>query len=768
MPSLDATNLASLDLFQKDPPLDSATLPQTIKLDLGQKKFSEALTWEGQKVGTADARFEAGCALAVVNGPKSPNVEELFDLGKEREPEEEAEETGLLLEPPLHFDKTKAYLIVTGLSVSGKISGAPELGDLGAGLDASANLSFAHCFEFPRGAALKASAESALRRFKTVFNAEELSRLGGDETLTLGLGGELKLSLSVTAASLADAAASALKTALGNLEGVAFECSATAKVEVSLTVSGGYRLFARRGAAEGSVEFSLRKTASRILGVGGSIGAKAQVKDVGELLKTLSNLVGQVTKLPASLLEKALQGIDGLNEDELKLVDTALEKLGLKDPAVPAWQTLKKALEGFVKTTKSLLEKSAEAAFSYTWKRTTEDSIVARFTLTPEALARHLLHVLTLNVEAVLCEGSRPGSGVDVDRFLGRKTELVELGYGFAFSLASFRVLKGWDTLSRRYVWQKDLDGRVSVAFLGKRGYQSVWLGNKTEHIVELDASLPHFVVQPPAPSEFETGFLVSFSWENTDLADLALDLADHALLVKALPGDDVAEARDTLLAKGLPPKQGGKAVVSLLVPPEAAGRLLAQATGSAADDLVPLALARALPCGTDGLAHPARRILMRRMNTYGPVWRSFIATYRPGLDWLGNLAAEAIENEDSVLAGIERDPRLFWGWSVRGIVQVNGGPIEVEEKIAALRRGLLELWNRNKPGVDYRVFEKSLSLLSPLVAEHFGTRTFAALLLLAAERDPGLSDRLVRKLCVSWKTGETEHRLLFKQGGVD
>jgi hypothetical protein len=770
MPTLTRPEFDTIPVLLENPVLGSVTI-SAIPMGLKQS-FKEDLTENGAKIGAANIEISDQLSLVIVNDAKDPNDEELFDFGEKAKTTAADPATMPVIEAPIHFDGTKAYLVLTGISAAGKLTGSATSGSLGVGLDASANLSAAMCVEFDRTVKLCTAIDDVFNHFKTIFSPSELAALRPNETVTLGKKGSLSLKLTITPASFSDAIASGVQGAFKQAFGIQVSASATAKIALCFKVEGGYRIFARRAASPDCVEFSIRKTSAKITTLDGSVGVSVQLENSDVFLKTLSGALSKAVKLPETLVDKALGniGVDQLNDTEKELISEVVERLHLKDPDFDVWQSFKKTVKTAEETAKRIFEKTAVAAFNYTWSRTTKDSIVARFTLSKEAIQRHHANILRLDIDAILTERDIAGSGVSFDRYLGKKVDTIEIGYGFSLSLAGFTLLKSQDTLSSQYITQVDLEKNALVSFLGKRGYHSNWFGEKLDHVVELNASMPGFSIPPPRPAAFDLGFLVSFTWEDKSFAHIKQEVAEHGLLIEAfdLPVPDVRSAIDKLESEGLPSDTGGNATVSILIPKSVTSLLLEHAADTKTNDLVAMAMARALPCGDIGNSHEIRRNIDIRTKVYAPIWKAFIESENLELTTLGNHASKALQGSDSTLSAYEASSTQYWGWSVQGIVRNAGGVASVQDKVSELRLALLKLLKRGNPGVDYLVFGEALRGLSPFCAEIYGARTFSALLLLSAKLEPGLLKRIVRKVSFSWKSGDEDRKLEFKRGEND
>lgn len=763
MPQLNPPDLSELKLFEKNPALGDPGLPVTpIAFKLSETQSAD-LTENGAKVGAVSLEFSATTSIAFVNDAKDPDPEGLFDLQEPKDPAAEDPEAAPEIAPPIVFDATKAYVVLSGITATGKLAGEGTSGALGLGLDASGQLSAAFCREVPRATTIRDATLGTFRAYKSIFHPADLQALGPGETVTLGLGGKLKLGLDLTAASVADAIAGAVQGTLGKL--IAIETTGTAKISVSFEVEGGYRVYAQAAAA-GGVQFTVRKATSRIIGVEGTVGVTAALKDPAAIAQPLFDQLARITGLPPALLDKIEQSasVEALSDDEKKLFQKAVEKLGLDDPKIDAWQALKKAIEDAKKKVQALLEKKAEAAFTYTWRRTTKQTAVARFVLQGDALARHHANLLRLDIDAIRADRASATNDVRFDRFLGKKVDTIETGHGFALGWGDFTLMKSWTTRSTRFIWQRDLDDRVQVAFLGKRGYEETWFGDKTTHVCEIDASTPHFSAPPPRPGDFELQLQATFTWKDNQFGDIAREVADHGLLIGALAGSDVSAATVALYQAGLPSRQAGQATVSIQVPAAATAALLAGIARG--EDLLARALSRALPCGSYGENFEARRNVARRTAAYAPIWTELLRAKDLELDVIGRFAAAQLKDIDGSLSRNEDNNPTLRTWSLRGIVEINGGLARETQKISLLLRALLDLHQRASSAEGLKVFETAAGNASPFCGDRYGARTFAALLYLAAEREPGLLPQIARKVSFTWKDND-EHTLVFQQGVI-
>jgi len=82
------------------------------------------------------------------------------------------------LEPPAIFNPALAYVVVTALSVTGKLSGNFTIGSGVLGLDGGGKLDVGCCTAFPSATgSLTKRSPPALTQFKTIFNPTEIAAL---------------------------------------------------------------------------------------------------------------------------------------------------------------------------------------------------------------------------------------------------------------------------------------------------------------------------------------------------------------------------------------------------------------------------------------------------------------------------------------------------------------------------------------------------------------------------------------------------------------
>ena len=270
MPAITDDSYRTIAALAANQSLDSPNQPSNpISLKLPEQSLP---------LGNFTISINADASVSVINEMTDPDPSGFFNLGSDANKSAEKQDDAPALEPPANFDSTLAYVIVSGLQLSGKIGGKFTIGGSGKlGLDGGATLDLSACMAFPRNKPVLDAVGEALGRFKTIFSATELQGLGvwgaGAQLLSFGFLGNLALSMTVTASSFAAILASSMKAALGKMGPIAFTSDVAAKLTVNFATTDGFRIFAHR-AAEGDVTFSIKKDGSTTLGVGGSVGVK--------------------------------------------------------------------------------------------------------------------------------------------------------------------------------------------------------------------------------------------------------------------------------------------------------------------------------------------------------------------------------------------------------------------------------------------------------------------------------------------------------------
>ncbi|HEU5081109.1 MAG TPA: hypothetical protein VFT72_17995 [Opitutaceae bacterium] len=768
MASIKIPSFSSVRAFLQNPPLGDASVPSgPVALQLSEEICEDIPAGGGPNIGSVRIGVGLAASVSIVNDRNDANAENCFDFGNTTAVDPGTSPDALEISAPIVFDERRAYVVLGGVSATGRLTADAAGRGLGGGLDGSAQLSLATCTAFDRATPLRDAVAKTCQDFKTIFSVADIAALRSDEMLIFGVRGGLKLSAQISANSLADALGSGLSRVFTASYPVRLSATPTASLQIDFEIDDGYRIYVQCGEKPGERIFSVRKAANRVLAADASVGIDVALPQSQMLVAEMKAAFCAITDLPGTLVDRALASapVESLSPSETSLVEKAVSLLKLRDPAIPAWQRLKTALQEIQAQTEAIIPQQVSARLGYTWRRLTSDSHVARFRIQADALARNHANILRLNLAALMEEAKSASGGVVFEQFLGKRVRTLELGWGFSFGLNDFTFLQSLDRSSATYIFLRDLDDRVQASFLGKRGYTRTWLDRSVSHQVELNASMPHFA-PAPLPADFQLGFSASFTWDGQLLSDIFDDLIDHAVVLGALQMRDLAQPNGFVAQARLLAERTVSACASIMVPPAIMPALLSRLSGDDESLIAANAMARALPPGTKwGHVFKERGEVDARMKAYAAIWGNFLAHSEMDEDQLGRFAGKIFSASQPELSRLEADSRTGGAWSVQGIARTFGGAEELHRACDALRRCLQQLAQRGAPGVTYQVFQYAARDLAPLWADHYGARVFAALLFLTAAQAPGALARVVRKVSLTWQEEDRTSLLGFASG---
>ncbi len=762
--------------FAENQPLGDASLPSSpVQLNVppGSSPINvPSPANPAASLGCFTVGVGAATSIAVINSDCDPDPVGFFDFASDST---SGGATDLpLVESPADYSPEQAYVVISGVSVSGKISGSFAIGAPATlGLDGSAALDASVCTAFPRATPARTAATTACQNFRTIFSLSDLlpppaSAVppGYDwQILSFGVQTELDASLQLTWASLASSIADAVNATLSVAGPLAFKASASATITASAAITDGYRVFARRTA--GGVTFSVRKALSTSLGLDGGLGLTVNITDPS-VDSLVNSVVEQVTGATEGVLQPLLLAAQAgaLSAMQQQTLHEIATKLGVASTAAGDWSAVNARLVALKDDLVSRLAVTAKAQFAYAWKRVTTRSLVARFTVPDAALPAYHADILALNLDRLL--GAPASAGIVFDRFLGRTACTLDVGCGFSFGVGSYVILKSWDSLQTKFIEldARRPDGSVlrQFSFLGKRGYDANWLGAVQSNYVELDASTPAPLVAPVF-ADFALGFSVAFTWKNQRLGGVLAAVADHGAVLEVFPTDDVDAAVAQLVAAGVPPDATGDAVVSLTIGDRLLRQLLPTLAGpDYAARLAPNAMARALPYAA---GYPERTRVDRRMQVYGQICADFLAAEELSENAIQQICTAELANAP----GAAVTPNLLDGegspasaWSVARVWQM-ASMEDLQEAMRQQGPGCFALLQQTTASFS-ELLTECVGTFSPLAAQSYGSRVFASLLVLAAAVTPGALGRLPRTVQLTWMDGGVR-RIVTQRAGA-
>jgi hypothetical protein len=766
IPQLNTINGFSTDKPLGDPSLPSAPVSASIGTPSGTINIPDPSN-PSSTLGCFVVSAGAQTCIAVVNAASDPDPVGYFNLGGAALPAAEDPAQAPIIEPPVAFDASVAYVVITGLTVTGKLAGSLTIGSpVTLGLDDSLALDASACMAFPRGAMASASIAAAAAGFRTVFSIDELlAPPPSPQVLSFGLQGALSLSLKLTATSLASILADSVGAVLGQAGIFSFTASPSATVTLSVCATDGFRVFAQRAA--GGTVFSIKKSKSTSLGLNAGVGLSVTVADTAldDLVASVfDQICGSVAGTVESILSAASATVSALNSAEQQALAGIVSKLGLPSGVGGDLPALQAKLADFEADLIQRLQPVVCAQFTYSWQRLTSQSLAAQFTVPDAALPKYHADILRLNLARLMDAGE--ADGVVFSRFLGQDTQEIDVGYGFSFGIAGYTFLKGWDSLTLKFV-ELDSDGNDGGAlrqysFLGKRAYDASWLDSSQENYVELDASTTAPLAAPDA-SDFQARLSLAFSWKGCSYQSIYEAVADHGAVIGALDSDDVAAASQSFVAAGLPLGATGDALVSLSISDAVLRQLLPTLTRP--DFLqtnAPYAMARALPFFA---AYPERANVDIRTQAYAQVFADFLATQNLSDDTVARLCGNVLGGMGtSVSAGLaSSEGGAGVAWTAQEVVS-EASQEDLQDAVANQVPRCFSLL-QSRAGDFHVVFPSCVSEFSELAAQGYGSRIFASMLILAASTTPAWLARIPRTVQFTWKDQTGSHTIVAKQG---
>ncbi len=772
---LNLPSWKDLPAFATNRPLGDPVLPRS-PVSLGLSPQSSAIDIsdpvdQRKTVGRVTVGVDVTTSVAVISRNTDPDPIGFFNLASQSQSATAPDQGGPIPRAPVKFDPASAYVVVSGLSVSGRVDPGFSIGTNGVlGLHGDASLVTDACAVFPQATLCWTALDFATRNFGTIFAIDELLALKGPGTdpwqiLSFGAQGTLKCCFTLTAGSLASTLAGAINAAIGDLGPISFCPAPSASVTVSAAIDGGYRVFAQRVNPQGSADapaiaFSIKKSRSTSRGLDGGLGLHVGIKD-DDVNALISSVFDQISGVAAGTAQAILARGAALDAAQNNALQTILAKLGRNDPAQGAVDSLRSAIASVQAEVVNRLTPTVAAQFTYSWQRLTEASLAVRFVVPDAVLPQLHGRILAMDLADILAHG--PANGVQVTDFLGTESTETDIGYGFSFGVAGYTFLKSWDSLRVRFVEQDTEAGDGGLlrqfSFLGKRAYESTWFGRSQKNYVELDAATPAPLPAPSFP-DFRLGLSIGFAWTNVGFGAMLNEAADLGVLFDLFDTDDSGQARSRLVAAGLPTDKTGDGLVALTVPDAALRLLLPILAGpDYLGKVAPRAMARALPCCD---LCPERVNVTQRTSIYAGVFATFLATEDVSGDVIARLCREELYGKLSPGA-LASESAGQVPWTAQRTVE----DASAENLRDAVSTGALAAFKTllSQAG-DFRdLLPGCVANLSVLGAQSYGCRILASMLVIAACQQPGILDRMSRTLHFTWQDGADQRVLALARG---
>ena len=616
-----------------------------------------------------------------------------------------------------------------------RLKGGAEISSVGFSLDAKSGLDLFDYRVHDRSEKVMAAVAADVASPRSIFDVGQVLALKPDEALALRAGGSLSLGVTVRWSDVVTSGLRSVTSLLHAATPVNISISTGLTAALDVTLAGEF-LLVFSGGGDKTLRLSLRKAST--LGATGTVTAGLSAK-AGNLdkavLAVLDSLVGGKYDALLQALDKATPG--SLTAAEQKLFDGLVARFELES-VVKKVPDLKKWLAALRTKVQSALKKAAESrielGFSYEYGRTeTNELLLDLLLLKPASFTPIHADLVKGNVVPLLEDLKANAGRYDLKRFLRRDTLSVDESWGFSLSVGDFLKLKGLDTEKVKKVTEKDALGRTRITYDALRGYSASFFGDEYSWTTNFSARMAAFVPDPKA-ADFDYGLHLSFqpsSKLSSSDADRLLDLAN----LWRVGGPDPVSPADLAAALKKAPT---RFTVELAVPEVA----LAEAAGRAVDrslpDLLPEALAGALPFQAGS---PARQRVGLRTAVYAPLWRVVLSS--PDLRLRGPSSARrwaqsALRGTDAALSFREAQP-------------LPGTLVDVLEKqsyfynppnsflghVASFRSGIASLAHvlgSQAGSVSPDEIPFAYQQLLPFLSQSFFLNTFARYLLLLAD----------------------------------
>jgi hypothetical protein len=535
--------------------------------------------------------------------------------------EDDSDDDGILLaggKPPIALSKESAWLKYR-LGGTLRLQGGAEIGSVGFTLDAEGGLDLFDYRFHDRTEKVAAAAAADLGSPRFIFDFSHVLALKPREALALRSSGSLTLGISIAWSDVLTAGLKSVTSLLRATTPVNITISTGLQAALDVTLGGEFLLVFSVG-DDKTLRLSLRKASTR--GVTGTVTAGLSAK-MGNLDKAL---LAVLDSLVAGDFQKILGTVQGANPaapapSELQLFDALVERFGLQD-VVQKMPDLAKWLESLQSSVRDAIKKAAETrielGFKYEYSRSEKNELLLDVALLEPATFQSLhADLVKGKVAPLLQDLTANATRYRLNKFLRRDTLTTGGSWGFSLSAGKLQVLKGVDTETLTKVTESDWKKHRRITYDGLRGYSASIFGEQYSWTTDFTARMAAFKDDPRA-ADFDYGLHLSFQPSSRISPEDADHLIDLANLWRADGQDAISTADLTATLKRAPTRFS----VELTVPEAALAEVAQRAVSSSGPDLLPEALAGALPFRDFS---PARQRLGLRTALYAPLWRAIL-----------------------------------------------------------------------------------------------------------------------------------------------
>jgi hypothetical protein len=686
-------------------------------------------------------------------------------------PKKEDETFKVTFPPQIELTEEDAWLKYRA-SAKLKVSVSGAVAPVGFKLDASKGAVFTDFHRHDRGTSARAAVIADVQSLRFAGSAADVLALGPKEGVSYGVRGELSASITLTWSDVITASLGSLSNVLGagKMLGLQIKPGLTVKFAVGL-VDDFLVVFTRQGQAKTRV--AIKKSDSREIGVGATLGVTVKWSDEAAVKDALTNIyksvAGEAVDVVDKILDKAT--FEDLTAAERKIADELIRRLGLGEVVKTIkdlkerWDALKKRIE---ETINAVAKAKVALAFAYDYLRVSTEDTLLVCDLDAETLRRFHNDLMLCDLRGLLDWVAEDENRPALVKYINQKSLTRSQAWGFSLGIGPWNVA-GKDKVELTSIVQRDIDGGERIAYRGLRRYEGS-LGDKFSWNVDFKAEMPGFARAGEATAcQFKYGLHFKWLWDEKKLKASELPAyLDHAILWRVITQDNAAEVAGAL--KGHL-DQKAQVALELTLDDEALRALLPLAVAAAGGDSIFRALAKSMPYMD---LYEGRRLIKFRELLYAPLWKFYFQNDSLPIDSYPPTAAATVQKialnehipDGAGLASRERgtsstmpafqDAFTFSGQifkhgsTAADFSGVHGGWRSFVEGLTTLNDGL-----RQGSCAPHKSIERVFKRLTAFWSQSLFVRAAGVYLIDIAAANGDLAKKLNRALTITVKNGD-------------
>ena len=740
----------------KDPSVGVDLVGGTVSYDVAQKL-------SGVKFGFA---AEGNASLAAFNSLDDKDVDGILGV-----PISGEDVFKIVLPPQIQLTENDAWLKYR-VAATLKVSASGEVAPVAFKLDGSKSAIFTDFHVHSRDDNTRTAVKRDVGSLRFAGNAADILALGDKEALSYQVRGELSASLTLSWSDVLTASVSSLNQWLNSGTLLTLNIVPSASVTFHVGLVDDFRVVFTKSSSN-KIRVAIKKSDSREVGAAAELGVTVKFADDEAIKTALKKLVDSIVGQPVSVIDNVFKKatLEDLTAAERKVIDELVKRLGLADVAhtlsdlKEKWAALKsKIYDNIDKVGKA----KVALAFSYEYLRIrTQDSLLV---IDVDSTTLNKFHNdLMLCKITLLLEWVQANQQALV-KYINQQTLTRSHAWGFSLGLGPWNV-GGKDKRELTSVIQHNIQGDERIAYMGLRGYEGTWVGDKADWQVDFKADMADFAKKGSANTcQFKYGLHIKWLWKEKKLQKSELEgFLDYAVIWRIISQDNIKDILEQMTGNF-----GKSATVSLeLTLDDAALRsILPLADSASTTDLPVTALAKAMPFMS---LYDGRRTATNREICYAPLWKYYFQNDSLPIDTFPSVAANEIQKitqlkhiaDGAGLASREKgtsstskayqDFFTFAG-QIYYHGQTAGNYSGIHKDWLSFAKGLTELNTAIKPDscANHKKIEDIFNHLTRFWSQTLYVRTVGVFLTEVAAANTGLLKTINRALTIAPKGAET------------